>query len=75
MSQYGGLTIHLNGRGDMRSMPGDLATVDTAFGSKAYGRVYQQQFKLGQGVMTQVPMKLLQSNGYEMYENLSLIHI
>lgn len=73
LSQYGGLTIHLNGRGDMRSMPGDLATVDTAFGSKAYGRVYQQQFKLGQGVMTQVPMKLLQSNGYEMYENCVII--
>lgn len=45
-------------------------TVDVLSGADV---VYQQQFKLGQGVMTQVPMKLLQSNGYEMYENCVVI--
>lgn len=67
LTQYGGNVIEAMCRGDMSREIGDVETVEVYPNETVGARVFEQQLKLENGIMTNVPLKMLQANGGELY--------
>lgn len=67
LTQYGGNVIEALCRGDMSREIGDVETVEVWPNETVGARVFEQQLKLENGIMTNVPLKMLQANGGELY--------
>lgn len=67
LTQYGGNVIEAMCRGDMSREIGDVETVEVWPNETVGARVFEQQLKLENGIMTNVPLKMLQANGGELY--------
>lgn len=66
---YGGTQITARGRGDMANEVGDVNSVEIVPGVDMSGRRYKQQFRIADGVMTNVPAYFVQATGITLYRN------
>lgn len=73
LTQYGGNVINAKVRGDMSREVGDIETVEMTPSNTVAGRIMEQQFTLQNGVMTNLPLKMLQANGGQLYTDYILI--
>ena len=73
LTQYGGNVINAKVRGDMSREVGDIETVEMTPNNTVAGRIMEQQFTLQNGVMTNLPLKMLQANGGQLYTDYILI--
>ena len=69
LTKYGGHKITVQGRGDMTRELGDVMAIETPFGATMAGRLYRQELRLSDGVMSNVPALFLLANGVQMYQN------
>lgn len=73
LPQYGGNALSLNWRGDMSVDPGDVEIVEIYPNILTAARVTEQRLTLANGVMTNVPMGMLQADGASLYTDYILI--
>lgn len=73
LTQYGGNILDVKCRGDMSREIGDVETVEVYPNTTTAARIYEQQLTLDNGIMTNVPLKLLQANGGQLYTDYILI--
>ena len=69
LTKYGGQKITVQGRGDMTRELGDVMAIETPMGTTVAGRLYRQELRLSDGVMSNVPALFLLANGVQMYQN------
>lgn len=70
---YGGNKITSRERGDMSNEIGDINSVEVIPSSDMPGRRIKQQFKLSNGVMTNVPSYFVQATGNTLYDTYEII--
>ncbi len=70
---YGGNKITVQGRGDMRTEPGDVDAIETAGGLTIAARRYKQQLSIKNSVMSGVPSYFLQASGTTLYETCEIL--
>ena len=73
LPQYGGNSLSLSWRGDMSVDPGDIEVVEIYPNILTAARVIEQRLTLANGVMTNVPMGMLQADGASLYTDYILI--
>ena len=73
LTQYGGNVIDSLCRGDMSRELGDVVSFELYPEEMVGARIIEQELRLENGVMTNVPLKLLQANGGELYTNVIYI--
>lgn len=73
LPQYGGNALSLNWRGDMSVEPGDVEIVEIYPEQLTAARVVENRLTLANGVMTNVPSKLLQADGANLYTDYIII--
>lgn len=73
LQQYGGDQLDLQVRGDMSREVGDIISVEVLPGVNVSARIFEQQLTLANGVMTNLPLKCLQSNGGTLYTDVIVI--
>jgi len=73
LPQYGGNALSVNWRGDMSVDPGDIEIVEIYPDNLTAARVVEQRLTLANGVMTNVPIKLLQADGMNLYTDYIII--
>ena len=73
LPQYGGNALSLNWRGDMSVEPGDIEIVEIYPDQLTAARVVENRLTLANGVMTNVPAKLLQADGANLYTDYIII--
>lgn len=73
LTQYGGNVIDSLCRGDMSRELGDVVSFELYPEEMVGARILEQELRLENGVMTNVPLKLLQANGGELYTDVIYI--
>lgn len=73
LTQYGGNVIDALCRGDMSRELGDVMSFELYPEEMVGARILEQELRLENGVMTNVPLKLLQANGGELYTDVIYI--
>ena len=73
LPQYGGNALSVNWRGDMSVEPGDIEIVEVYPDRLSVARVIEQRLTLANGVMTNVPIRLLQADGMNLYTDYIII--
>lgn len=69
LSQYGGNSFNLTGRGDPTSEIGDVDTIWLDESSAATARRVSQEFRFSSGVLKECKSTLLQADGSFLYQN------
>lgn len=70
---YGGHKIDSYERGDMANELGDINAVEVAKQIDMAGRRYKQQFRLSDGIMSNVASSFIQATGITLYEDYDVI--
>ena len=73
LTQYGGNVLNLQCRGDMSREIGDVETVEVYPNQTVAARIFEQQLTLDNGIMTNVPLRMLQANGGKLYTDVIVI--